>query len=70
MKAYFYISILFLGFFSPDLSKVREDYKNAFEEVFSNNELESLINTKLPSGIIHGDLFYDNTLFNNNGLQV
>ncbi len=45
MKAYFFISILFLGFFSPDLSKVREDYKNAF----NNKDVTLQLNENLAA---------------------
>lgn len=45
------------------------DYKTIFEQVFPDR-LQKFIEANLPSGLIHGDLYYDNTLFDEGGLKV
>ena len=45
------------------------DYKEAFHHFFPD-ELKAFIETPFEKGIIHGDLYYDNTLFNNNHLST
>jgi homoserine kinase type II len=45
------------------------DYKEAFQYFFPD-ELKGFLNAKLEKGIIHGDLYYDNTLFDNNHLRT
>ncbi len=45
-----------------------EDFKQAFHKVFSKINLEQLQQTKFESGVIHGDLYYDNSLFQNKRL--
>jgi homoserine kinase type II len=45
------------------------DYKEAVEYFFPDH-LENFLATSFEKGIIHGDLYYDNTLFNNNHLST
>lgn len=45
------------------------DYKNTFEILF-NDHLKSFAKERFQKGIIHGDLYYDNTLFHNNSLST
>lgn len=45
------------------------DYKQAFDYFFPD-KLDKFLNAKLETGVIHGDLYYDNTLFNNNHLST
>lgn len=45
-----------------------EDFKKAFETFFPD-ALSAFIKAPFAKGIIHGDLYYDNTLFNNNFLS-
>ena len=45
------------------------DFKEAFQHFFPDN-LKAFIETPFETGIIHGDLYYDNTLFNNNHLST
>jgi homoserine kinase type II len=45
------------------------DYKEAFDYLFPD-QLQSFLLTPFEKGIIHGDLYYDNTLFNNNHLST
>ncbi len=40
-----------------------QDFKEAFEKVFKSRDLESLQQVKWETGVIHGDLYYDNSLF-------
>jgi homoserine kinase type II len=46
-----------------------KDYKEAFHYFFPDH-LKSFLQAPLEKGIIHGDLYYDNTLFNNNHLST
>ncbi len=48
--------------------KCPQDFKSAFNTFFPDH-LKSFINEPFKKGIIHGDLYYDNTLFNNNHLS-
>lgn len=50
-------------------SKCPDDYREAFNHFFPD-QLEEFIATPFEKGIIHGDLYYDNTLFNNNHLST
>lgn len=45
------------------------DYKQAHGHLLPNFEEEFLAQV-FPKGIIHGDLYYDNTLFDNNRLKI
>lgn len=45
------------------------DFKKGFETLFPDN-LEGFNQAKFEKGIIHGDLYYDNTLFDNNKISV
>lgn len=45
------------------------DFKLTFQEIFPDN-LEEFLNTPFKEGFIHGDLYYDNTLFKNGDLTV
>jgi homoserine kinase type II len=45
-----------------------EDFREAFKHFFPD-ELQGLISSPFEKGIIHGDLYYDNTLFDNNRLS-
>jgi homoserine kinase type II len=49
-------------------SKCPPDFKEYFKKFFPDL-LTAFINTPFEKGIIHGDLYYDNTLFNNNKLS-
>lgn len=49
-------------------SKCPTDYKEAFD-LFFPDQLKAFIEAPFKKGIIHGDLYYDNTLFNNNHLS-
>lgn len=44
------------------------DYREAFQYFFPD-KLKSFLEAPFEKGIIHGDLYYDNTLFNNNHLS-
>ncbi len=46
-----------------------DDFKEIFLQVFPD-QLESFRKAPLPSGVIHGDLYYDNTLFQHDHLAV
>lgn len=46
-----------------------QDYREAFEYFFPDR-LETFLSRPFEKGIIHGDLYYDNTLFNNNHLST
>lgn len=46
-----------------------DDYKKAFNYFFPD-DLNEFLDIPLEKGIIHGDLYYDNTLFNNNHLSA
>lgn len=50
-------------------SSCPDDYRKAFHYFFPDN-LKSFLETSLEKGIIHGDLYYDNTLFHNNHLSA
>lgn len=45
------------------------DYREAFNYLFPDH-LKGFIETPFLKGIIHGDLYYDNTLFDNNHLST
>ncbi len=45
-----------------------EDFKNTYESLIGPQE-EQYFSTSFDLGIIHGDLYYDNTLFDNNHLS-
>lgn len=45
------------------------DYLEAFNYFFPD-QLKSFLNINFEKGIIHGDLYYDNTLFDNNSLST
>lgn len=45
------------------------DYRDAFHQFFPD-QLALFLDLPLEKGIIHGDLYYDNTLFNNNHLSA
>lgn len=42
-----------------------EDFKKCFKQVFPD-QLETFLKQNFEKGIIHGDLYYDNTLFHHN----
>ncbi|MCB9095991.1 MAG: phosphotransferase [Halobacteriovoraceae bacterium] len=42
-----------------------EFFRTSFHKVFSDQEIKDYLNEKFAMGIIHGDLYYDNTMFNN-----
>lgn len=44
-----------------------DDFKESFQNIFPDN-LEDFRSNVWDSGLIHGDLYYDNTLFDNNKL--
>lgn len=46
-----------------------QDFKDIFNHIFPD-QLQKYLAAPLEHGIIHGDLYYDNTLFNNNKLEV
>ncbi len=46
-----------------------QDYKEAFNHFFPDR-LKNILDADLACGVIHGDLYYDNTLFNNNHLST
>lgn len=46
-----------------------EDYREAFHFFFPD-QLKNFFAAKFEKGIIHGDLYYDNTLFDNNHLST
>lgn len=50
-----------------DDKKCPQEYKDYFKKIFPNN-LEGFMRTPFKEGIIHGDLYYDNTLFKNDKL--
>lgn len=45
------------------------DFKQAYAEVLKK-QMPHYLNTDLPDGIIHGDLYYDNILFENNHINA
>lgn len=45
------------------------DYREAFDYFFPD-QLEEFLAIPFEKGVIHGDLYYDNTLFNNNHLSA
>ena len=51
---------------SPECPK---DYRSFFNRIFED-QLKEYLNVDFKKGIIHGDLYYDNTLFDNNHLKV
>jgi homoserine kinase type II len=46
-----------------------EDFKEIFHKIFPDS-LEAWQSSDFEEGVIHGDLYYDNTLFHNNRLNV
>ena len=50
-----------------DDKKCPQEYKDYYKKIFPNN-LEAFISNSFQEGIIHGDLYYDNTLFKNDKL--
>ncbi|MBC7540535.1 MAG: phosphotransferase [Bacteriovorax sp.] len=46
-----------------------KDYREAFQYFFPD-QLKAFLDTPFEKGIIHGDLYYDNTLFDNNHLSA
>lgn len=50
-------------------SSCPKDYREAFDYFFPD-QLKAFLATPFEKGIIHGDLYYDNTLFNNNHLSA
>ncbi|MBT3980071.1 MAG: phosphotransferase [Bacteriovoracaceae bacterium] len=46
-----------------------EDFKEIFHSLFSD-QLEGYCTQKFPSGLIHGDLYYDNTLFEDGNIHT
>ena len=50
------------------LKNCPQDFKDAFNHFFPD-DLNEFINSPFEKGIIHGDLYYDNTLFDNNHLS-
>lgn len=46
-----------------------EDFKIEFDKAFPH-QLQEWKEAGLPRGLIHGDLYYDNTLFDNNKLRI
>jgi homoserine kinase type II len=50
-------------------AKCPKDFQSAFHFFFPDHLVE-FIATPFDKGIIHGDLYYDNTLFNNNHLST
>ncbi|MFZ4712529.1 MAG: phosphotransferase enzyme family protein [Bacteriovoracaceae bacterium] len=45
------------------------DFKAIFEQIFPD-QLNKYLKADLPQGLIHGDLYYDNTLFDEQGLKM
>jgi homoserine kinase type II len=43
--------------------QVKSDYRETFKNVLPPNKVEELLKADLPQALIHGDLYYDNTLF-------
>lgn len=64
-----------VGFGAPEIVRYLDhplcpaDFKEFFNEVFGD-ELVEFIATPFEKGIIHGDLYYDNTLFHNDHLAA
>ena len=52
-----------------DSEKCPEDFKEIVESIFPD-KLSSFMELPLEKGVIHGDLYYDNTLFDENHLAV
>ena len=52
-----------------ETSTCPQDFREAFQYFFPD-QLQSFLKTPFEKGIIHGDLYYDNTLFNNNSLST
>ncbi len=42
-----------------------QDFKEAFEQVFSKSLIQKMLNTTFAQGLIHGDLYYDNVMSQN-----
>ena len=49
--------------------KCPKDFKSFFKNMFPK-DLSEYLNTSFEEGLIHGDLYYDNTLFDNNRLSA
>ncbi len=47
-----------------------KDFKLAFQTIFPEGVLKQTIQSNLPTGVIHGDMYYDNTLFRDGQLQA
>lgn len=64
-----------VGFGALEILKYSEgptcpiDYREAFNYFFPD-KLKNFLDTTFEKGIIHGDLYYDNTLFDNNHLSA
>lgn len=64
-----------VGFGAPEIlsflehPSCPEDFKEFFSQVFAD-ELNKFVATPFEKGIIHGDLYYDNTLFHHDHLSV
>jgi homoserine kinase type II len=52
-----------------DQKSCPEDFKKIFQEIFPDN-LKNYLSQKFEEGFIHGDLYFDNTLFDNGDLKV
>jgi homoserine kinase type II len=50
-------------------SECPQDFKEIFQDIFPD-ALETYLQSNIPEGLIHGDLYYDNTLFNEQGLKM
>lgn len=50
-------------------AKCPKDFRDAFQQIFPHN-LQWFMDNEWQRGIIHGDLYIDNTLFRNQKLQV
>lgn len=50
-------------------SRCPEDFKECFETLYPD-DLSGFINANFETGIIHGDLYYDNTLFDHNKIST
>lgn len=46
-----------------------KDFREFFKRIFPDH-LKEYLETQFEEGLIHGDLYYDNTLFYNNGLMA
>jgi homoserine kinase type II len=46
---------------------VLEEYRDAFIDIFEQDDIEQYLTTNYPHGLLHGDLYYDNCLFLDSG---